>query len=149
MLDVGWSELLVIGIVALVVVGPKELPALLRTIGRYVGIVKRQAAEFRSQFDEAIRESELDQLRKDVEQLKSDTESTLRDAERSFSSEINSAQREIEAAASDPAAAVEALPGPSGEQAAVSDSTSQAESGSAPASSATDESAPRRGASAP
>ena len=45
MLDIGWWELLVVGMVALVVVGPKELPTLLRTIGHYVGMAKRQADE--------------------------------------------------------------------------------------------------------
>ncbi|MEL6872331.1 MAG: Sec-independent protein translocase protein TatB, partial [Pseudomonadota bacterium] len=48
MLDIGWTELLVIGVVALLVVGPKELPGLLRTIGRYVGMIRRQANEFRA-----------------------------------------------------------------------------------------------------
>ena len=59
MFDFTSSKLLILGIVALLVIGPKDLPALLRTIGKYVGIIKRQAAEFRAQFDEAMRESEL------------------------------------------------------------------------------------------
>ena len=59
MFDITSSKLLILGIVALLVIGPKDLPALLRTIGKYVGIIKRQAAEFRAQFDEAMRESEL------------------------------------------------------------------------------------------
>jgi len=99
MFDIGWSELLIIGVVALLVVGPKELPALLRTIGRYMGMVKRQANEFRAQFDEAMRETEFDQLRKDVEAIKSDAESSLRDAERSVQAEIAEAKSEIDAAA--------------------------------------------------
>ena len=65
MFDITSSKLLLLGIVALIVIGPKDLPVLLRTIGKYVGIIKRQAAEFRSQFEEAVRESELDQLKKD------------------------------------------------------------------------------------
>jgi sec-independent protein translocase protein TatB len=99
MFDIGWSELLVIGVVALLVVGPKELPALLRTIGKYVGILKRQANEFRAQFDEAMRETELEQLRKEVESLKSDAESTLREAEQSVQSEIADAKVEFDTAA--------------------------------------------------
>ena len=59
MFDITSSKLLILGIVALLVIGPKDLPALLRTIGKYMGIIKRQAAEFRAQFDEAMRESEL------------------------------------------------------------------------------------------
>lgn len=83
MLDIGWAELLVVGVVALLVVGPKELPGLLRTIGRYVGMVRRQANEFKAQFDEAIRETELDEIRKEVDAIRNDTTSTIRDVEKS------------------------------------------------------------------
>lgn len=71
MLDIGWMELMVVGIVALLVVGPKELPTLLRTIGRYVGMAKRQADQFRAQFDEAIRDTEFDDLKKEMDDLRS------------------------------------------------------------------------------
>jgi Tat protein translocase TatB subunit len=64
MFDITSSKLLILGIVALLVIGPKDLPALLRTIGKYMGIIKRHAADFRAQFDEAMRESELEQLKK-------------------------------------------------------------------------------------
>jgi sec-independent protein translocase protein TatB len=64
MFDVGGGELLVIGIVALIVIGPKELPGLLRTAGNAMGKVRRMAAEFRGQFDEAMREAEIDQAKK-------------------------------------------------------------------------------------
>ena len=96
MFDVGWQEILVVGIVALIVVGPKELPTLLRTVGKYLGVIKRQASEFRAQFDEAMRESELDQLKKDVENIKADAENTLRDVERTVDSEIGSVKRELD-----------------------------------------------------
>jgi sec-independent protein translocase protein TatB len=98
MFDISWSEILIIGIVALLVVGPKELPALLRTIGKYMGVVKKQAAEFRAQFDEAMRETEIEQLRKDVEDIKSDTQAALRDVERSVETEISDAKRELDSA---------------------------------------------------
>lgn len=98
MFDIGWSELLVVGVVALIVVGPKELPALLRTIGRYVGVMKRHASEFRAQFDEAMRETELEQIRKDVENIRSETEASLRSAEHSVQSELSDARREFETA---------------------------------------------------
>ncbi len=107
MFDVGWSELLVIGVVALLVVGPKELPALLRTIGRYMGVVKRQANEFRAQFDEAMRDTEFDQLRKDVEAIKKDAESSLRAAEQSVQTEIADAKNEIDAAAASATAKID------------------------------------------
>ena len=94
---VSWSEILVVGIVALIVVGPKELPTLLRTIGKYMGVIKRQASEFRAQFDEAMRESEFEQLKKDVESIKTDAENTLRDTERAVQSEMSDVRRELDA----------------------------------------------------
>jgi sec-independent protein translocase protein TatB len=99
MFDVSWSEVLVIGVVALLVVGPKELPALLRTVGKYVGMIKRQASDFRAQFDEAMRESEIEQLKKDVEGLGKDIETTVREAESSVQKEMDDARREFDAVA--------------------------------------------------
>lgn len=64
MFDIGWSELLVIGVVAIVVVGPKELPRLMRTFGHYLGKVRHMAADFQRQFEEAVRDSEIDEVRK-------------------------------------------------------------------------------------
>ncbi len=63
MFDIGWTEILIIAVVAIIVVGPKDLPRMLRSLGRYAGQLRRTAGEFRSQFDDAIRESELDELR--------------------------------------------------------------------------------------
>ena len=60
MFEISWSELLILGIVTLVFVGPKELPVFLRTLGRYAGVVRRHANEFKSQFDAAMREAELE-----------------------------------------------------------------------------------------
>ena len=57
MFDLTSSKLLILAVVALIVVGPKDFPALLRTIGRYMGMIRRQANEFRAQFDEAMREN--------------------------------------------------------------------------------------------
>ncbi|MGE0630066.1 MAG: Sec-independent protein translocase protein TatB [Hyphomicrobiaceae bacterium] len=89
MFDVGWSELLIVGVVALLVVGPKDLPMMLRTIGKYMGMIKRQANEFRAQFDEAMREAELHELRKEVENIKTDAERTIRDAESAFDKQMS------------------------------------------------------------
>ncbi len=58
MFDISWSEMLILAVVALIFVGPKDLPVFLRVLGRYTGMVKRQAAEFRAQFDAAMREAE-------------------------------------------------------------------------------------------
>ena len=64
MFDIGWSELLVIAVVAIIVVGPKELPRLMRTFGHYVSKLRRMAADFQRQFEEAVRDSEIDEVRK-------------------------------------------------------------------------------------
>jgi sec-independent protein translocase protein TatB len=69
MFDLTSSKLLILAIVALIVVGPKDLPALLRTVGKYMGVIRRHAAEFRAQLDEAIREAELDHLKKEFDTL--------------------------------------------------------------------------------
>jgi len=68
MFDIGWSEMLVVGVVALVVIGPKELPAALRTAGRMVGKARGIASEFRQHWDDAMREAELDEIRKKAEE---------------------------------------------------------------------------------
>jgi sec-independent protein translocase protein TatB len=69
MFDIGWSELLVIGMVALVVIGPKELPTVLRTVGQWMTKIRRMASEFQGQFQEAMREAEMDELKKNVDSL--------------------------------------------------------------------------------
>ena len=66
MFDIGWSELVIIAIVALVVIGPKELPATLRTIGKMTARARKVAGDFRAQFDEAMREAELDDVRQTI-----------------------------------------------------------------------------------
>ena len=81
MLEVGWSEILVIAIILIVVVGPKDLPAMMRTFGKMMGRVRSMANEFRSQFDEAMREAELDDVRKGLGEVnKYNPASALRDA---------------------------------------------------------------------
>jgi sec-independent protein translocase protein TatB len=62
MFDVGWSEMLVIAIVLIVVVGPKDLPRMLRQFGRSTSKLRAMAGDFRRQFDEALKEAELDDV---------------------------------------------------------------------------------------
>jgi len=71
MFDIGWGELVVIGIVALIVIGPKELPTVLRSLGQWTGKIRRMAAEFQGQFQEALREAEVADLKKQAEDLSS------------------------------------------------------------------------------
>jgi sec-independent protein translocase protein TatB len=68
--EVGGLEYVVIAVVALIVVGPKDLPVMLRKIGQFVGKLRGMAAEFRASFDEMARQSELDDLRKEVEAMR-------------------------------------------------------------------------------
>jgi sec-independent protein translocase protein TatB len=69
MFDIGWSEFVVIGVVALIAIGPKELPGVLRTVGQYMGKVRRMASEFQSQFQEAMREAEMADIKKSVDEM--------------------------------------------------------------------------------
>src|SRR6218665_1020000 len=64
MLDVGWTELVVIAIVLIIVVGPKDLPPMLRTFGKMMTKMRGMASDFRQQFDEALKEADLDDVRK-------------------------------------------------------------------------------------
>ena len=75
MFDIGWSELLVIAVVAIVVVGPKDLPKLMRGFGHYAGKLRRAASDFQRQFEEALRESEVDEVRKALESVRDETPS--------------------------------------------------------------------------
>ncbi|MEX6507740.1 Sec-independent protein translocase protein TatB [Jiella sp. M17.18] len=81
MFDIGWSELLVIAVVLVVVVGPKDLPGMLRTFGRTTKQLRAMAGEFRRQFDEALQEAELDDVRSSVDEIRNlDPRRTVRDA---------------------------------------------------------------------
>src|ERR1044072_3034232 len=71
MFDIGWGALVVIGIVALIVIGPKELPTVLRTIGTYMGKIRRMASEFQGQFQDAMREAEVAALKKHADDIQS------------------------------------------------------------------------------
>ena len=69
MFEIGWSEILVIAVVAIVVIGPKDLPRVMRTVGQWTGKVKRMGREFQNQFNEALREAELEGVRKDIQDI--------------------------------------------------------------------------------
>jgi sec-independent protein translocase protein TatB len=77
MFDIGWSELVVIAVVALIAIGPKELPAVLRTVGQYMGKIRRMASEFQGQFQEAMREAEMADLKKQFDETTSSLQSTF------------------------------------------------------------------------
>ena len=70
MFDIGWSEIAVIAVVALIAIGPKELPGVLRMVGQWMGKARRMAAEFQGQFQEAMREAEMADLKKTFDEVK-------------------------------------------------------------------------------
>lgn len=88
MFDIGWSELLVIGIVALVVIGPKDLPKVLRALGSMMAKVRSMANEFQGQFQDAMREAELADLKKQAENLASTAQNAIQNPMQSIESEI-------------------------------------------------------------
>jgi sec-independent protein translocase protein TatB len=79
MFDIGWSEFVVIGVVALIVIGPKELPSVLRALGHWTTKIRRMAGEFQSQFQEAMREAEMADLKKSVDELSDATKGITTD----------------------------------------------------------------------
>src|SRR5260370_24508697 len=70
MFDMGWSEFVVIAVVALIAIGPKELPGVLRMVGQWMGKARKMAAEFQGQFQEAMREAEMADLKKSFDEVK-------------------------------------------------------------------------------
>ena len=66
MLDIGWTEILVITVVALFIVGPKDIPKALRTVGIWIGKLKSLSREFQNTVEDAVRDSELDEVKKQI-----------------------------------------------------------------------------------
>lgn len=72
MFDLSWSHIFILLVVALVVVGPKDLPRLMRTLGQWMAKARSMADQFRKSFDDMARQAELDDLRKEIESLRTD-----------------------------------------------------------------------------
>ena len=103
MFDIGWSELLVIGVVALIAIGPKELPGVLRAAGQWMGKIRRMASEFQGQFQEAMREAEMADIKKQVDEMTSAAASvTNYDPVGSIAKEFESAIEDKPAASATP-----------------------------------------------
>ena len=77
MFDISWGKLVIIGVVALLVIGPKELPAVLRQLGQWMTKIRRMASEFQGQFQEAMREAEMADLKKQFDETTSSIKSTF------------------------------------------------------------------------
>jgi len=96
MFDIGWSELVVIAVVALIVIGPKELPGVLRTVGHYMRKIRGMASEFQGQLQEAMREAEMADLKKHVDEM-TDTAKGFTDFD-----PLASVKKEVESFSADP-----------------------------------------------
>jgi sec-independent protein translocase protein TatB len=124
MLDFSWSEILLIGIVALIFIGPKELPGVLRTLGQWMSKVRRMAGDFQNQFHDAMREAELADLKKEVDEMAAHAANyTNFDPLADVRREAEMAQRDIEGAlagsAAEPAAGAPPPQAPATESAAA------------------------------
>ena len=92
---IGFSELLLLGLAALIIVGPKDLPMMMRRLGQFVGKGRAMAREFQAAFEDIARQSELEELRKEIEDLK--RENTMKQAQddlAAFEADVNSAVME-------------------------------------------------------
>ncbi len=96
MLDIGWPELLIVALVTIIVVGPKELPRVLRTVTQMVRKVRAMANEFQSGIDDLAREAELDDLKKDIERTASTDIAGELEHEIDPTGEVAESMREIE-----------------------------------------------------
>lgn len=116
MFDIGWSELVIIGIVALIAIGPKELPGVLRAMGHWMGKVRRMASDFQDQFREAMREAEVADLKKQFD----DAQAAASNVTAGFDNPLETARREMEKAVED-----KPLTSPDAPPPAAADSTVQ------------------------
>jgi sec-independent protein translocase protein TatB len=111
MFDIGWPELLVVAIVLIVVVGPKDLPPMLRAFGRTTKKLRAMASEFRGQFDEALREAELDDVKKTFDDArKLNPMQTIRDAVNPLKDTAKDIKADLEKAVKTPSSAAEEPP---------------------------------------
>ena len=124
MFDLGWGKIVIIAVIALVVIGPKELPAVLRTVGQWMGKIRRMAAEFQSQFQEAMREAEMADLKKSID--------SITDATRGIGDPLGTVTRNIESAFADKPAATPSTQSASGEPPAPAAAPVAAEATPAP-----------------
>src|ERR1700742_1059464 len=104
--DLSPAHILIVIVVALIVVGPKDLPQMLRKVGQFMGRLRGMANEFRASFDEMARQSELDELKREVEAMRAASQAAIpqnlgvmdamKDAEGSFLEQWNGAHSPAE-----------------------------------------------------
>jgi len=103
MFDISWTEFLLIGVVALVVIGPKELPGVMRTLGQYTRKIRSMATDFQNQFQEAMREAEMADLKKQVDDIAQDIKQY--DPLKDVRADVEAIGKDISKGLEDPAAA--------------------------------------------
>jgi sec-independent protein translocase protein TatB len=113
---VGFEEMILLVLVAIVVIGPKDLPLMMRKFGRFTGKMRAMAFEFKQGFDELGRQAELEELRKEVADLKKST--GLEDLRRDFEEDKRALEADVNSALADPAPPKPAALAPLGEPAA-------------------------------
>lgn len=96
MLDIGWNELLIIALVTILVVGPKELPHVLRTVTQFLRKLRAMASEFQSGLDDLAREAELQDLKQNIEKTASTDFAGELEQEFDPTGEIDRSVRELE-----------------------------------------------------
>ncbi len=124
MFDISWTEFLLIGVVALIVIGPKELPAVMRSLGQWTRKIRSMAADFQNQFHEAMREAEMADLKKQVDDMASsvkgydplkDVRADVEAIGKDLDSSVKAPDKAVEAA-KEPATAPESAAAPDKEQ---------------------------------
>ena len=110
MFGIDSSELLLIAVVALVVIGPKELPGLLKTWGKWMSQMRGMASEFRGHVDEMVRQSELDQVKKQLESSISGVDVASLDPTKEFKQHLQDGMAEGEKALADAKASLDNPP---------------------------------------
>jgi sec-independent protein translocase protein TatB len=118
MFDISWTEFLLIGVVALIVIGPKELPGVLRTLGQYTRKVRGMAADFQNQFNEAMREAEMADLKKEVDSMAHDFKNF---------DPLKDVRADVDAMGKDIESSLTATPAPKSDATVTSEAVPQAE----------------------
>ncbi len=113
MFDISWTEFVLIGVVALIVIGPKELPGVMRTMGQWTRKVRGMAADFQNQFQEAMREAEMADLKKQVDDMAHDIKNydPLKDVRSDFDAMGKSVESAVTRPPEQKAAPAAAVPG--------------------------------------
>ena len=136
MFDIAWSEMVVIGAVALIAIGPKDLPKALRAVGAMTAKARRMAAEFQDHFREAMREAELESVQQEVANIKQDLAATtngLQSEFNSFGQQLSDTSQPVVPPTETPQSATPKVETPKVETAGIEPPKSEAPSGETPA----------------